>query len=206
MHTMPPLETARLIIRPFSRDDLHSIHHILDVELADVDVGNAGAATLQQRAEWLQWTVLNYEQLARLYQPPYGDRAIVLKATGQLIGACGFVPSFGPFYQLPAFAASGADAQAQLNTPEFGLFYAVSLAFQRQGYAEEVTRALIDYAFQHLHLRRIVATTTYENAASIRVMEKVSMRIERNPCPEPPWFQVVGILENRAVRPLTTTS
>lgn len=198
MPTMPPLETARLIIRPFSGDDLQAIHHILDVELAEIDVGNAGAATLQQRAEWLQWTVLNYEQLARLYQPPYGDRAIVLKATGQLIGACGFVQSFGPFYQLPTFTASGAEAQAHLNTPEFGLFYAISLVCQRQGYAEEATRALIDYAFHHLHLRRIVATTTYENAASIRVMEKVGMQIERNPYLEPPWFQVVGILENHA--------
>jgi RimJ/RimL family protein N-acetyltransferase len=200
MSTMPPLETARLMIRPFSGDDLHSIHHILDVELAEVEVGNAGAATLQQRAEWLQWTVLNYEQLARLYQPPYGDRAMVLKATGQLIGVCGFVQSFGPFYQLPAFAASGAKAQAQLNTPEFGLFYAVSWACQRQGYAAEATRALIDYAFHQLQLRRIVATTTYENAASIRVMEKVGMQIERNPYPEPLWFQVVGILENPAAR------
>jgi RimJ/RimL family protein N-acetyltransferase len=198
MSTMPSLETVRLIIRPFSGDDLQAIHHILDVELADVEVGNAGAATLLQRAEWLQWTVLNYAQLGRLYQPPYGDRAMVRKATGELIGACGFVPSFGPFSQLPAFAALGADGQAQLNTPEFGLFYAVSLAFQRQGYAAEATRALIDYAFHHLHLRRIVATTTYENTASIRVMEKVGMQIERNPYPEPSWFQIVGILENRA--------
>jgi hypothetical protein len=31
------------------------------------------------------------------------------------------------------------------------------------------------------------------------VMEKVGMQIERNPCPEPSWFQVVGILENRVV-------
>lgn len=198
MTTMPPLETDRLIICPFSGEDLQAIHQILDVELAEVDVGNAGAMTLQQRAEWLQWTVLNYEQLARLYQPPYGDRVIVRKATGQVIGACGFVPSFGPFAQLPAFATPGTATQNQLNTPEFGLFYTVSLVHQRQGYAVEATRALITYAFDHLHLRRIVATTTYENTASIRVMEKVGMQIERNPYPEPPWFQVVGILENRA--------
>lgn len=199
MTTMPPLETARLIIRPFSGDDLQVIHQILDVELSEVDVGNAGAVTLPQRAEWLRWTVLNYDQLAWLYQPPYGDRAIVRKATGQLIGVCGFVPSFGPFAQLPAFAPSGTATQSQLNMPEFGLFYAVSLAHQGQGYAVEATRALIAYAFDHLHLRRIVATTTYDNAASIRVMEKVGMQIERNPYPEPSWFQVVGILENGAI-------
>lgn len=200
MSTMPPLETTRLSIRPCVVDDLHAIHQILDCELAEVDVGNAGAMTLPQRAAWLQWTILNYEQLAQLYQPPYGDRAIVLKATGQLIGVCGFVPSFGPFAQLPACATAGTDARAHLNTPEFGLFYALSVAFQRQGYAVEATRALIDYAFQHLQLRRIVATTTYANVTSIRVMEKVGMQIERNPYPEPPWFQVVGMLENNTVR------
>ena len=200
MSTMPPLETARLSIRPCAEGDLHAIHQILDVELAEVDVGNAGAMTLQQRAVWLRWTILNYEQLAQLYQPPYGDRAIVLKVTGQLIGVCGFVPSFGPFAQLPAFATAGTDPLAPLSTPEFGLFYALSVAFQRQGYAVEAARALIDYAFQHLQLRRIVATTTYVNVASIRVMEKVGMQIERNPYPEPSWFQVVGILENTAVR------
>ena len=57
---------------------------------------------------------------------------------------------------------------------------------------------MIDYAFTRLKLRRIVATTTYDNAASIAVMRKVGMRIERNPYPDPPWLQVVGLLENKA--------
>jgi [ribosomal protein S5]-alanine N-acetyltransferase len=46
-------------------------------------------------------------------------------------------------------------------------------------------------------LRRVVATTTYDNEASMGVMRKLGMRIERNPFPDPPWLQVVGILENR---------
>jgi ribosomal-protein-alanine N-acetyltransferase len=45
-------------------------------------------------------------------------------------------------------------------------------------------------------LQRVVATTTYNNAASIRVMQKLGMTIERNPLPDPPWFQVVGVLES----------
>ena len=84
------------------------------------------------------------------------------------------------------------------DDPEFGLFYAVSPAHQRRGYAVEATRAIVKYAFEDLYLRRIVATTTYRNTASIRVMEKVGMQIERNPYRDPPWFQVVGILENHA--------
>ncbi len=35
MMTMRSLETARLIVRPFSGDDLQAIHQILDVELAE---------------------------------------------------------------------------------------------------------------------------------------------------------------------------
>ena len=51
-------------------------------------------------------------------------------------------------------------------------------------------------AFSTLKLKRIVATTTYDNAALMGVMRKLGMRIERNPMSEPLWFQVVGILEN----------
>jgi ribosomal-protein-alanine N-acetyltransferase len=186
---VPPLETLRLVIRPFCAADLQALHHLLDVELVEADFGTDGVMTLHEREEWLQWSIVNYEQLARLYQPPYGDRAIVLRETDQLIGACGFVPSFGPFGQL-------ADPEASRYSPAFGLFYAVSPSYQRQGYAVEAVRALIDYAFQQLHLQRVVATTTYNNAASIRVMQKLGMTIERNPLPDPSWFQVVGVLEN----------
>ena len=52
--------------------------------------------------------------------------------------------------------------------------------------------------FSILHLGRIVATTRYNNTASIRVMGKLGMRIERNPSPDPPWFQVVGFVTNPA--------
>ena len=47
-----------------------------------------------------------------------------------------------------------------------------------------------------MHLKRIVATTEHENAASIGVMRKAGMRLERNPFADPPWMQVVGIRDN----------
>ncbi len=156
---VPPLETERLIIRPFTVDDLDDVHQLLDVDLHDANFGSEGATTRDERRKWLEWTVMNYEELAKLYQPPYGDRAVTLKSTGQVIGACGYVPSFGPFGQLPAFrSATANDDTERLFTPEFGLFYAFSPAFQRQGYATEAAKALIDYGFRQLNLRRIVAT------------------------------------------------
>jgi RimJ/RimL family protein N-acetyltransferase len=194
---MPPLETARLLIRPFVMADLDAVHQILDLELSEADFGSEGAQSLEERRQWLEWAVLNYDQLAKLYQPPYGDRAIVLKRTGQLIGAIGYVPCMAPFGQLPSFAAGLDEATRRLATPELGLYYALAPAHQRQGYTSEAAAAMVEYAFGQMSLRRVIATTTYDNQASMGVMRKIGMRIERNPLPDPPWMQVVGIIENR---------
>lgn len=195
MTDMPPLETERLLIRPFVMGDLEDIHRILDIELAEADFGDEGAQPREGRRGWLEWTIMNYRQLAILNQPPYGDRAVTLKAGGELIGAVGFVPSLRPFGKLPYFQDRGRQPADGCFTPEFGLFWAIRPRFQRQGYAGEAAGALIGYAFETLHLARLVATTTDDNLASIAVMKKLGMRIERNPSPEPAWFQVVGILE-----------
>jgi ribosomal-protein-alanine N-acetyltransferase len=195
MLTMPSLETARLLIRPFTHADLPAVHRLLDHDLAEAEMGNEGRQDLDVRRQWLDWTVLNYDQLARLYQPPYGDRAVVLKDDGMLTGACGYVPCLGPYGQVPSLGTDGRHAPA-LGRTEFGLFWAISPAQQRRGYATEAGRALIDYAFDHLNLGRIIATTTYDNAASLAVMRKLGMTIDRNPLPTPPWLQAVGVLEN----------
>ena len=200
MILMPTLETPRLVIRPFCMDDLHPVHRLLDADLREVDLGTVGAQTLPERAEWLQWTILSYTQLAKLYQPPYGERAIVHKHMQRLIGACGFVPCLDAFEQFSALSPAPRPSRHWRTTPEVGLFYAITPALRGQGYATEAAQALVDYAFQHLRLKRIIATTTYDNAASIGVMRKLGMRIERNPGPEPPWLQIVGVLEHDASR------
>lgn len=194
---MPVLETARLVIRPFTRADFEFIHQLLDVELRDAEFGTEGALSREARRAWLEWTVLNYEQLAGMYQPPYGDRAIMLKVSGELVGSCGYVPCLAPFGQLPGFRATTA-AGAARNTPEFGLYWAIAPRRQRRGYASEAGRALVAYAFEQLNLQRIVAGTTYDNAASIGVMRRIGMRITHNPLPDPPWLQVMGVLEQPA--------
>ena len=146
--------------------------------------------TRAQVQRWLEWTAMSYGELARLHQPPYGDRAISLRQSDQLIGICGFVPCLDVFSQLPALSRGRA---AGLASTEFGLYWAIAPSQQRRGYATEAGRALIDYAFDQLRLERIIATTSYENLASIGVMRKLDMRIERNPLPHPPWLQVVGL-------------
>jgi RimJ/RimL family protein N-acetyltransferase len=191
---MPTLRTDRLLIRPFVKEDLDAVFRLLDVELADASTGNAGAQLREGRKEWLDWTIQGYGQLAHLYQPPFGDRAIVLTDTGVLIGACGFVPCLDEFDRIPGLRATQAPPTGRA-TAEIGLFYAVSPAHQGRGYATEAARALADYAFRALRLARLIATTSRDNTASISVMKRLGMRIEENPFPEPPWLQVVGWLQ-----------
>ena len=185
---VPTLETPRLRIRPFALADLDAVHRLLDVAL-----GPDGALTRDERQRWLQWTVLAYDQLALLHQPPYGDRAIVLERTEELIGACGYAPVLDAFGQIPALRCGDAERPG-LTSPEVGLYYALAPAHRGRGYATEAARALVDHAFARLRLARIVATTTFDNAGSIAVMRRLGMRIERNPQPTPPWLQVVGVL------------
>lgn len=154
----------------------------------------ADPAVLAERQSWLAWTVLSDEWHAKLHQPLYGERAVVLKATGALIGAVGLVPCLNAFEQIPELR--GAGAGSGLYTPEVGLFWAMGTAHRRQGYATEAAGALIAHAFEALSLKRIVATTEYDNAESQGVMAKLGMTVRRNPLPDPPWLQVVGVLDN----------
>jgi ribosomal-protein-alanine N-acetyltransferase len=197
MTAMPALETRRLIVRPFELSDLDAVYQLFDVDLFPNNSGKNKIETMQERLEWLQWSVLNYQQLAKLRQPPYGDRAMVIKQSGELVGSCGYVPCLGPYAQLPGFDDCHSSGSQALNTTEFGLYYAVSPIQQRKGFASEAAQAMVDYAFRSLNLKRVIATTDYDNIASMGVMKKLGMQIEKNPIAQPPWLQVVGVLERK---------
>jgi RimJ/RimL family protein N-acetyltransferase len=55
--------------------------------------------------------------------------------------------------------------------------YTIDPAFQGLGYATEAIRALVEYAFETLGARVVRAHASAENAPSIRVAEKVGMRL-----------------------------
>jgi RimJ/RimL family protein N-acetyltransferase len=187
------METERLVIRSFEPDDLPAIHEILSEAFPEGARADETEAMLE-RESWLHWSILSQAWLPRLHQPPYGDRAVVLKSTGVLIGAAGYVPLLAPFSQIPELR--GSDEPDGLFTPEVGLLWVIDSEHRGRGYAAEAARALVDHAFTQMHLKRIVATTEYENAASQGVMRVLGMQIARNPLPQPEWLQVVGILWN----------
>ena len=186
--SVPNIETDNLLIRPFVMDDLDRIHAILNACF--------GESNMVFRRDWLEWTTLGYKIQAQLQQPPYGERAIALKETGELVGAIGLVQSYAPFGTLPHFQRQSKAPASNLSTPEMGLFWAIDPAHQGNRYASEAAQGLIDFMFNQWGLKRIVATTEYDNPASIAVMKRLGMIIERNPHPEPEWFQITGILEN----------
>ena len=185
---LPSLATERLIIRPLAMSDLEACHR-LNLEIEWHDRNLTVEQNREARRSWLEWTIRNYTELARLLQPPYGDRAVVLKESGAFAGLVGLVPLLAPFAQLPSF---GRTENAPFSA-EVGLFWAISPSMQRRGIATEAARALIDDAFETLKLGRIMAGTEYDNHASIAVMRRLGMRIEKNPFPEPGWFQITGI-------------
>ncbi len=173
----PPLESARLTVRELVAGDRAAVEDLLG----------------DDRERWLRWTALGYEQLAELRQPPYGERGLVLRESGRLVGLVGLVPSLGPFGLLPSWPEPG-----RRYRPEVGLYWAVAPSQRRRGLASEAAAALIAHAFAELHLARVVATTERGNVASIGVMRRLGMRVEENPEPEPAWFQVVGSLDSGA--------
>ena len=86
------------------RESCHGLYR--DIGWAAKDISDA--ENRDRRRSWVDWSVRNYEELARLNQPPYGDRAIVRREGGDFIGLVGLVPSFGPFGQLPSFGGPKA--------------------------------------------------------------------------------------------------
>jgi ribosomal-protein-alanine N-acetyltransferase len=182
---MRALETTRLIIRAFTLADADTYSRLLD------EAFGAGAyGSGDERRVIFEHQVAADAGLALLHQPPYGDRAIVLRETGETVGSVGFAPCLMPFGLLPSFETTDR------FTSEIGLFWALFPKHQGLGYATEAAAAMVSYAFDVLRLRRIVATTEHDNKRSLDVMRRLGMRIERNPGSEPAWLQSVGLLDS----------
>lgn len=182
---MRTLETERLVIRAFVLEDGDTYSRLLDAAF-----GAGGYGSPDSKRVMFEFQVASDAGLALLHQPPYGDRAIVLRSTGEMIGSVGFAPALAPFGLLPSFEPSPH------FTPEVGLFWALFPEHWGHGYATEAAAAMVAYAFDALRLRRIVATTEHDNTRSLNVMGRLGMRLEPNPQAEPHWFQTVGILDN----------
>ena len=85
---------------------------------------------------------------------------------------------------------------SDFDTWELG--YVFNRQYHNQGYATESAKALLQYAFDHLGARRIIASCALENHASWHLLERLGMRREglqlqniwfkRNRQGEPQWL------------------
>ena len=168
------LKTERLILRPFTTDDSDAAFAILEGH-PDVWKFDPGyQRTWEQRAKLIQ-------KYADWNDPDgCGTLAIIHKQTEQLLGYVGL-----QLYVLP---------REPLATPEVELYYKLGRAFWGQGYATEACQAMVYFAFETMRLQRIVTVTPEGNAPSIRLLQRLGMKIEAAP---PEWEgDVIGLLSN----------
>jgi RimJ/RimL family protein N-acetyltransferase len=148
--TIPlPIETERLLIRPFEAADVDSMSSVY---------GNP------EVMRHVCLGVLDREGTAALldqYRSTQGEHgfstwAVVEKSSGAVVGDVGF------------------GVYAPTGEPELG--YTLGVDVWGRGYALEATRACVAAAFEHLPQQRLVAKIEPGNARSLRLAERLGMR------------------------------
>ena len=56
----------------------------------------------------------------------------------------------------------------------------ISRNYHGRGYVAEAAKAVLDFAFSHLNVKRVIATCDYRNTVSIKIMEKIELSLERS--------------------------
>lgn len=148
---MQILETPRLTLREFCAEDVDALSLIL----SDPETMRFYVKPFDRQGTE-EWIARNRQ---RYTKDGHGLWAMILKASGELIGDCGLVVQ----------EIDGA------NEIEIG--YHVRRDQWGQGFATEAARACCDYGFAHLGVSRLVSIIRPENLASRRVAEKNGLAI-----------------------------
>jgi RimJ/RimL family protein N-acetyltransferase len=148
------LETPRLRMRPFTPDDLENFVLLgSDPEVMRY-ISNGVPRPREEAAVALGNLVEHWQTHA------FGVWVLEDRATGQFLGRCG----------LRILPAIGGEVE---------LLYTLMRHAWGRGIATEAARASLQYAFDVLKLRRIIALAEPANRASWRIMEKLGMNRER---------------------------
>lgn len=152
MHTNL-IETPRLQMRRMRLDDVPALLAVF----GDPEVMRFYTAPFDvpRMRGWVDWNQRSYMDNG------YGLWAMVLRATGEVIGDCGLVNQ-----QVDGVA-------------EIEVGYHVRRDLWRQGIATEAALACADYGFSTLGCRRLVSLIHPHNMASRRVAEKIGMTLQR---------------------------
>lgn len=148
-----PIETERLVLRPYTEADFDALHALY----SDASVARwlyDGPSTVDETEARLR-----RKRDGHSLSEEQGLSAAVELRDGTYVGDVGL------FYMAPA----------QHRSIELGFSFAP--AHQGNGYATEAARALVDWAFS-VGLHRVYGRLEPRNVASARVLEKLGMRRE----------------------------
>jgi len=148
------LETERLIIRHLTQDDGEFIFELLNEPAFVRNVADRGVRTIDDaQAYILNGPVDSYAKNG------FGLFAVELKEIGLPIGVCGLI--------------------RRDVLPDVDIGYALLERYWNKGYAHEAAAAVLNYGYKTIKLKRIIAFTTLDNAASAKVLEKIGLQFDR---------------------------
>ena len=148
------LETHRLVLRWLAAEDAEFIFDLLDQPSFLQFIGDKGVRTIADAQNYiLTGPIASYERFG------FGLYLTELKPTQAPIGICGLLK------------------RETLDDVDVG--FAFLPQYWRQGYAFESASAVMAYGRDVLALDRIVAITSPNNEASIKVLNKIGLKFER---------------------------
>lgn len=147
------LETKRLTLRELTRSDLDALRRIL--QDADVMVAYNGAFNEEETQAWLDRQLARYDA----YGHRFGLWAVVLKATGEMIGQCGLT------------------LQPWKDRQVLEIGYLFQKAFWHRGYATEAAVACREYAFSVLDAQEVCSIIRDTNLPSRNVALRNGMTV-----------------------------
>lgn len=146
------LETKRLILRPVKLNDAKDMFEYASDELTTRYVLFERHETLAQSKEIIKTVFLTRKERGLPV-----SWALELKASGKMIGTCGFTPA---------------------RFDNFELGYILNSAYWRQGYMFEAASAILAYAFHTYGVRRLEVRHLAENIASQALINKLDFIYE----------------------------
>lgn len=148
------LETARLILRDFEAEDWSAAQRYE----SDPEVVRYQSFDVLNPEQSRQYIARDIEERRAEFRRIY-DLAIILKATGELVGRIGL---------------SHTKPELQEGT----IWYLIRRDCWGKGYMTEAAHRMLKLGFGELRMRRIIADTDPANLGSIRVLEKCGFRLE----------------------------
>jgi ribosomal-protein-alanine N-acetyltransferase len=149
---MPEIETARLRLRLFRREDVDALAAIFSKPAVMRFLPGGQPIPRERIPAGIERRISDWETRG------FGLFALEDKATGALIGQAGLFPLE--------------------DTDDVEVAYLLDEPYWGQGLATEAARACLRFGFETLHLPRIVAVAVPANRASTRVMEKLGMEYQ----------------------------